>query len=118
MSQKIPKILDFEKCEWSKMREKVDMKCFQGMNMTVQYAKITSGHSISPHAHEYEQIAMILQGECDFYVDGVAYPLHSGCIMSIPSMAEHYIQAKGEEPVINVDIFFPKREDRKESVEM
>lgn len=47
MSQKIPKILDFEKCEWSKMREKVDMKCFQGMNMTVQYAKITSGHSLS-----------------------------------------------------------------------
>lgn len=115
--KKIPKLLHMDKCEWTTMREKVLMKCFQGENLTVQYAEITPGHSISPHAHAYEQIAVILQGECDFYVDGNAYPMRAGSIMDIPPMAEHYILAKGTEKVVNLDIFYPKREERIESVE-
>ncbi|NLB90822.1 MAG: cupin domain-containing protein [Clostridiales bacterium] len=113
----IPKLLHFDRCEWEEMREKVLMKCFQGQNMTIQYAEITPGHRLSPHAHEYEQIAMILQGECDFFVDGIAYSMKAGSIMSIPPMAEHYIKAKGSEAVLNLDIFYPKRSDRNESVE-
>jgi len=113
-----PKIINLEKCDWETMREKVQMKCFQGEYMTVQFAQIYEGHSISPHRHEYEQIAMILQGECDFFVDGVAYPLQAGSIVDIPPNAEHYIVVKGPTPVINVDLFYPKRPDRKESVEV
>lgn len=114
---KTPKLLNLDKCGWQKMRENVFMKCFQGENITVQYAEITPGHSLSPHAHENEQIAVILQGDCDFYVNGIAYPMHAGSIMDIPPMTEHYIQAKGNEKVVNIDIFYPKREERQESVE-
>lgn len=116
-SENRPKILNLNRCEWEVMREKVQMKCFQGQNITIQYAELFPGHSLSPHAHEYEQIAMILSGECEFFVDGVAYPMSAGCMMSIPPMVEHYVQVKGEEPVLNLDIFYPKRSDRKESVE-
>ena len=87
-------------------------------HVTIQYAKLSPGHSLSPHKHEYEQVAMILQGKCDLYVNGVAYPMTSGSIMSIPPMAEHYVQVKGEQDVINLDIFYPKRSDRQESTEM
>lgn len=116
--EQIPKLLHFDCCEWQSMREKVMMKCFQGKHVTIQYAKLSPGHSLSPHKHEYEQVAMILQGECDLYVNGVAYPMTSGSIMSIPPMAEHYVQVKGEQDVINLDIFYPKRSDRQESTEM
>ena len=104
--QKAPKILHFDCCEWQVMREKVMMKCFQGESVTIQYAKLSPG-----------QVAMILQGECDFFVEGVAYPMSAGSIMSIPPMAEHYVLVKGPQDVINLDIFYPKRPDREESIE-
>ena len=37
--------------------------------------------------------------------------------MTIPPNIEHYIVAKGDIPVLNMDIFYPKRPDRVESVE-
>ena len=84
--------------------------------MTLQLGQIWPGHEKRPHRHEYEQIAMIFTGECNFYVDGVAYHLTGGCVMSIPSNAEHYIEVIGNDPVYALDIFWPKRPDRVESV--
>jgi quercetin dioxygenase-like cupin family protein len=85
--------------------------------MTVQLGEITPGHQPGPHSHPYEQLVIIWQGECDFYVDGVPYPMSAGCLMTIPPNIEHYIVAKGDVPVLNMDIFHPKRPDRTESVE-
>ncbi len=113
---KIPHIVDWKDCEWKKSREKICGKCFQGNNMTLQLGQIWPGHEKRPHRHEYEQIAMIFTGECNFYVDGVAYHLTGGCVMSIPSNAEHYIEVIGNDPVYALDIFWPKRPDRVESV--
>ncbi|MCF0238336.1 MAG: cupin domain-containing protein [Sphaerochaetaceae bacterium] len=115
---KIPKILNLEKCPWYVAREKVAWKCFHGENMTIQYAKVDPGHSINPHRHDYEQIAMIIEGECDFVIDGIAYPMSAGSIIDIPAMSEHYIIAKGDKSVIDLDIFYPRRDERKESVEV
>ncbi|MPN17019.1 hypothetical protein SDC9_164368 [bioreactor metagenome] len=113
----VPKILNWEDCEWRPgSREKIRGKCFQGENMTLQVGEICTGHVPGPHSHPYEQIVYIMDGECDFYVDGVPYPLSKGCLMSIPPNVEHYIVAKGDVPVINLDIFTPKRPDRIESV--
>ena len=52
--------------------------------MTVTLGKVTPGHIPGPHAHEYEQLVFILQGECDFYVDGKPYRLGPGCVMAVP----------------------------------
>ena len=112
-----PKIINIEHCKWQVMREKVMMKCYQAQNITIQYACLQPGHSLAPHVHEYEQVAMILQGKCNFYIDDVAYPMSAGSIVSIPPMVKHYVQVTGSEDVINMDIFYPKRTDRKESVE-
>ncbi|MGL5437208.1 MAG: cupin domain-containing protein [Lachnospiraceae bacterium] len=104
-------------CEWQVLRNKISCKIFHGDDMTIQYAEVHPGATLKCHSHPYEQIIMILQGECDFFVDGIAYPMVSGSIMQVPPMLEHGILAKGDVPVINVDIFHPKREDRQESVE-
>lgn len=111
-----PKFLNWEECDWREAREKIRGKCFQGNDVTLQIGEIWPGHTPGPHSHSYEQTVMILGGECDFYVDGVPYPLSAGCVMTVPPDVEHYIVAKGTGPVYNLDIFTPRRPDRVESV--
>lgn len=110
-----PNPLDWKRCKWNKIRDKVDMLTYQGGSITTTLARLVPGHKANPHKHEYEQLVIILQGECDFYVDGVAYPMTAGCLLSIPPEAEHYVVAKGETPLLNLDIFYPKRPDRTQS---
>lgn len=38
-----------------------------------------------------------------------------GCLVDIPANIEHYIVAKGEVPVLNLDVFAPRRPEREES---
>ena len=112
----VPHIIDFKDCEWHTAREKMYGKCFQGENMTIQYGMLFPGHTPGPHKHEYEQIAVILSGTCDFFVDGICYHLDGGCLMDIPANVEHYVQVTGNDPCFCADIFWPKRPDRKESI--
>ncbi len=53
------------------------------------------GHTPGPHAHKYEQLVFILQGECDFYVDGQPHHLKPGSVMTVPGGIERYIVAIG-----------------------
>lgn len=112
-----PNPLNWNKCEWTKIRDKVSMLMYQGQNITTTLAELVPGHTTNPHKHEYEQLVIILQGECDFYVGETAYPMTAGCLLSIPPNVEHYVVAHGETPLLNLDIFWPKRPDRKQSVE-
>lgn len=110
-----PNPLDWNKCAWSHMREKVDMLTYQGKNITTTLARLVPGHETNPHRHPYEQLVFILEGECDFYVDGTAYPMTAGCLLCVPPEAEHYVVAHGTTPLLNLDIFCPKRPDRTQS---
>ncbi|ATW24747.1 cupin domain-containing protein [Candidatus Formimonas warabiya] len=112
-----PKKIDWNKCAWTTLRDKVRYLSFQGSDaVTVTLDEVTPGHVPGSHRHDYEQLIFILQGECDFYVDGVPHHLTAGCLMAIPPNVEHCMVAKGEIPVIDVDIFMPKRiSDRPES---
>lgn len=108
-----PRLLDWTKCKWTQAREKIQFVTYQGAEtMTTTLGEVIPGHDAGPHSHKYEQLVMILQGECDFYVDGVPYNMTAGCVMAIPPHVEHYIVAKGTEPVLNLDVFTPKRPDK------
>lgn len=111
----VPKIINWSDCGWFHPREGLKSKRFQGLGMTVQVAEISPGHSQRPNKHENEQTVLILGGECDFYVDGVPYPMSAGCLMVIPPYAEHYIVVKGDRPCWNLDVLTPKRESSEES---
>ncbi len=108
-------ILNWEELEWTNVRDKIRRKVFTGKGATVTYGEIIPGNVPGPHKHLYEQIVLITKGECDFYVGGVAYPLKAGSIMSVPPNVEHYIVAKGDIPVINLDIFIPRRPEYQQS---
>ena len=110
-----PKVLNWNDCECTIAREKMRYVTYQAENMTTTLTEVTPGHTPGPHSHKYEQLIFILQGECDFYVDGKPYHLTPGCIMTVPGGVEHYIVATGTEPVLNLDVFWPNRPERIES---
>ncbi len=86
-------------------------KLWSGGGATLQMMEFCNGHPINPHSHDYEQIAMILQGEADFYVDGVKYRMTAGSYLVVPPHAEHYIHVHDSAvPVINFDTFTPRRD--------
>lgn len=66
---------------------------------------------LRPHAHDFEQLALIMGGHGIFHIDGVAHEVGPGSALLIPAGAEHYLQPTGEEPVLNLDVFAPARED-------
>lgn len=84
-------------------------------NVTLQYCQIRQPHEVGPHRHDYEQICFIAEGECVFWVDGIPYELDGGCFITIPPNAEHCIEAKSNMYVVDLDIFTPRRTDRKQS---
>lgn len=87
-------------------------KLWTGDGATLQIMEFCNGHPIHPHSHEYEQIAMVLQGEADFYCDDVKYRMTAGSYLVIPPHAVHYIHVHDSSvPVMNFDVFIPKREE-------
>lgn len=69
------------------------------------------GMQLKPHKHDFDQIAMITSGTAIYHVDGIAHEVGPGSILLVPAGAEHYIEPTGDEPVMNLDVFSPARED-------
>jgi len=91
--------------------ETCSQKVFTGEKGTMNMAKFKKGHPVRPHDHEWEQISMILEGVCDFYVGGEKYHLEAGGYVVIPPFVEHYLDVVSDE-VINMDVYLPRRDER------
>lgn len=102
---------NFNDMEWEDVREGVRRKIYTGEGATMGLNELQPGHEPKPHAHPYEQIVYIMQGEGDFNVDGQVYHLTPGGLLVIPPNVTHFLTVTGSEPVINLDIFTPKRLD-------
>ena len=63
------------------------------------------------HDHPFDQLALILAGRCVMRVNAEEHPLGPGGFVYIPAGAMHGLEAVGSEPVLNVDVFSPARED-------
>jgi len=96
---------------WEEVRKGVKRKVFTGEGATLSLNFLEPGHDPKPHSHKHEQIVYIIDGECEFHVDKDTYSLREGGLLYIPPNVEHYIVVKGKKPVINLDVFSPKRED-------
>lgn len=69
---------------------------------------LQNGHRVYPHSHPNEQISLILEGECEFYVDGKPYRLKAGNWIFVPSGLEHYIHVfDSPVPCVKVDMIAP-----------
>jgi quercetin dioxygenase-like cupin family protein len=66
----------------------------------------------APHTHDdFDQIATIVSGEAIYHVGDVAHRVSAGSLLLIPAGVEHYIEPVGDQPVENLDVFAPARDD-------
>jgi quercetin dioxygenase-like cupin family protein len=69
------------------------------------------GMDVRPHAHEFDQVAMIVKGRAIYHIGDEPNEVGPGSIMLIPAGVEHYIEPVGDETVENIDLFAPARDD-------
>lgn len=78
---------------------------------------VEAGMELKPHLHEdFDQLACIYEGRCNYYVEGVAHEMGPGSMMLVPAGAEHYIEPL-ESRCANLDIFVPPRTDYEGALE-
>ena len=68
---------------------------------------------LSPHSHEFDQIAVIVEGEAIYHVGDRRNRVGPGSVLLIPAGVEHYIEPTSSTPVKNLDVFAPCRPDYK-----
>lgn len=94
------------------VREGVRRKAFGNEGALLVMNELTPGMALFPHVHEdFDQIATIVSGTAVYYVNGVGHPVGPGSLILIPAGQPHYIEPTGTEPVRNLDIFGPARQD-------
>lgn len=96
---------------WEIVRTGVKRKVFSGEGATMVLNLLDPGHEPRPHSHMHEQLVYIVKGECEFHIGKDVYPLNEGGLLCIPGDIEHYLVVTGREPVIDLDVFSPKRAD-------
>ena len=93
------------------VRRGIERSGIGGENVLCQFGWIEPGAELRPHSHSFEQVVMILEGDCIYHVGGVPHKCRRGSVIRVPPDTEHYIEATGEESVLNLDIFAPVRDD-------
>lgn len=111
MSLEYGTVIDLSTLAREDMRPGVRRMAVETPDMTVLVNELQVGMDINPHRHpDLAQLAWIVEGTVDYYIDGEAHRMGPGSMILVPPGAEHYsIPIEG--PVLNVDLFAPRRED-------
>lgn len=103
--------INWNDMEWRTIRPGVERKAFSGDGATVALHRLQPDHEPRPHRHGHEQIAYIISGTVDFHVGEEVVRLGAGGIVAIPSNVLHHAEVVGDEEVINLDVFTPRRSE-------
>lgn len=95
--------------DWVPVRAGVERKAFSGEGATMCLHRLWPGHEPKPHAHPHEQIVHILSGQALFHIDDETVLLGPGGLLLVPPGVMHHAEVVGDEPVLNLDIFTPRR---------
>ena len=103
--------INWNDLEWEVVRPGVKRKVYHSQVCTVCLNHLDPGHEPKPHAHGNEQVAYIIEGETEFTVGTEVHRLHPGSMLTIPPNVEHFASVIGDDTLVNMDFFVPKRED-------
>jgi quercetin dioxygenase-like cupin family protein len=92
-------------------RPGVTRKSFSGAGATLAWGSLTPGHEPRPHTHPHEQIVYIVSGHGTFTVGEETAEVRQGDMLVVPSGVLHYAVAAGDEPMIDLSVFNPRRDD-------
>ena len=89
----------------------VHRRGFGTKNVLLVMHDLAPDMALSPHSHEFDQIAMITKGQAIYHIGDEPNEVGPGSVMLIPAGVEHYIEPLGDETVENIDVFAPARAD-------
>lgn len=106
-----PRLMNWNDLPREVLRRGIERAGFGGENMLCQLAWVSPGAQTRPHRHDFEQLVIVIEGECLFHVDDVAHRCGPGSLLRVPPNAEHFIEVLGDKPVFEIDVFAPVRAD-------
>jgi quercetin dioxygenase-like cupin family protein len=92
----------------------IRMNVMVGGRMMANWVRIEPGASVPTHAHEHEQIGLVLEGEILMTIGDETRSLVPGHAYTIPGNLPHAAVA-GPQGCLVLDIFSPPREDDREA---
>lgn len=99
------------------VRPGVTRSGFRGEDTLMVMNWLEPGMEVNPHSHPFEQLVYIVQGRIRFTIEDEVIEAGPGSLICIPPDAVHCGEPLGDEPVMNLDIFNPIREDYRHLVE-
>ncbi len=99
------------------VRQGVERAGFRGDDVLLVMNWLQPGMEVRPHSHPFEQVVYIVQGRIRFHVGDEVHEGGPGSLIRIPPNVEHYGEPIGDEPVLNLDVFSPIREDYRHLVD-
>lgn len=99
------------------VRAGVERAGFRGDDVLMVMNWLKPGMETNPHSHPFEQLAYIVQGRMKFVIGDDTFEAGPGSVIRIPPDVEHYGEPIGDEPVLNLDVFSPIRDDYRHLVD-
>jgi quercetin dioxygenase-like cupin family protein len=91
------------------LAEGVVTRLLSGSRLTLAYVELDPGVPVGEHAHDNEQIGLLLSGSIWFRIGGELRRQRAGDTWSIPPGVPHGIDRTGPEGAILVEAFAPAR---------
>jgi quercetin dioxygenase-like cupin family protein len=88
----------------------VAARVVSGERLSLAVVELDPGAVVHEHAHEHEQLGMVIRGAMHFRVADETRELGPGETWTIPSNVRHQATA-GPEGAVVIDVFAPVRED-------
>ena len=85
-------------------------RAVSGERLTLSVVELDPGAVVAEHAHENEQLGLVLQGSMDFRVGDERRELGPGETWTIPANTPHEAVA-GPDGAVVIDVFAPPRDD-------
>jgi quercetin dioxygenase-like cupin family protein len=80
-----------------------------GDRVTIARFELKRGGIVPRHAHENEQVSVVLSGALLFKIDGHEITVRAGEVMQIPGHVAHEVEVL--EDTLVMDVFSPVRQD-------
>jgi quercetin dioxygenase-like cupin family protein len=116
-TQQQPRAYRWDELPQEAVRPGVTRAGFRGDDVLLVMNWLQPGMQTNPHRHPFEQIVYIVRGRMRFVIGGEAIEVAAGAVVRVPPNVEHYGEPIGDEPVLNLDVFAPFREDYRHLVE-
>jgi quercetin dioxygenase-like cupin family protein len=106
-----PLLVRWEDLEQEVVRPGVTRCAFGTDEVMLVMNELRPGMEVRPHSHDFDQIALVVEGTARFHVDDESYEVPAGALLHIPAGAVHHGEPVGDRRALNLDVFAPPRAD-------